>query len=233
MTVERARVIKATPGAGASHTSVTVAQDSAVAARLAVATRLPAVVVDAHADAARILGEARTKATAIVVEATASASAMAERAAREARETELARLAAEVLTVRAGAERRAERELDRTIELAVLLAERLVGEAIAVEPARVTAIAEGALRETRGARELRIEACPADLAALNDLLATLGEGVASVEANSELSRGSLVVHTELGRVDARLMPQLSRLAEALREVLRGAESPQQQGSPPG
>ena len=62
---------------------------------------------------------------------------MAEKVAREARETELARLAAEVIVVRSGAERRAERELDRTIELAVLLAERLVGEAIAVEPARV------------------------------------------------------------------------------------------------
>jgi flagellar biosynthesis/type III secretory pathway protein FliH len=31
-----------------------------------------------------------------------------------------------------------------------------------------------------------------------------------------------MVHTELGRVDARLAPQLSRLAEALREVLRGS-----------
>jgi flagellar biosynthesis/type III secretory pathway protein FliH len=223
MTVERARVIKAAPGAGPSHTSVTVAQDSAVAARLAVATRIPAVVVDAHAEAARIVGEARTKADAILAEATASASVMAEKVSREARESELARLAAEVIAVRAGAERRAERELDRTIELAVLLAERLVGEAIAVEPARVTAIAEGALRETRGARQLRIEACPDDVAALNDLLAALGEGVASIEENSELSRGSLVVHTELGRVDARLTPQLSRLAEALREVLRGSQ----------
>jgi flagellar biosynthesis/type III secretory pathway protein FliH len=223
MTVERARVIKAAPGAGPSHTSVTVAQDSAVAARLAVATRIPAVVVDAHAEAARIVGEARTKADAILAEATASASVMAEKVSREARESELARLAAEVIAVRAGAERRAERELDRTIELAVLLAERLVGEAIAVEPARVTAIAEGALRETRGARQLRIEACPGDVAALNDLLAALGEGVASIEENSELSRGSLVVHTELGRVDARLTPQLSRLAEALREVLRGSQ----------
>jgi flagellar biosynthesis/type III secretory pathway protein FliH len=223
MTVERARVIKAAPGAGPSHTSVTVAQDSAVAARLAVATRIPAVVVDAHPEAARIVGEARTKADAILAEATASASVMAEKVSREARESELARLAAEVIAVRAGAERRAERELDRTIELAVLLAERLVGEAIAVEPARVTAIAEGALRETRGARQLRIEACPGDVAALNDLLAALGEGVASIEENSELSRGSLVVHTELGRVDARLTPQLSRLAEALREVLRGSQ----------
>jgi flagellar assembly protein FliH/type III secretion protein L len=238
MSVERARVIKASAGAGASHTSDTVAQDGDVAARLRVATRLPAVVVDARAEAARIVAEARAKAAAIVAEATASAGAMAEEIARDARETALARLAAEVLVVRSGAERRAERELDHTIQIAVLLAERLVGEAIAVEPARLAALAEGALKETRGARQLRIETCPDDVAALSTFLAPLGEGAVTIEANAEMSRGSLVVHTELGRVDARLTPQLSRLAEALREVLRGSESlpqqggPQQQGTPP-
>lgn len=231
MSVERARVIKA--GTGPSHTSVTVAQDPAAASRLAVATRMPAVVVDAHADAERILAAARAKADDIVAQATESARALADQVARDARETELARLAAEVIVVRSGAERRAERELDRTIELAVLLAERLVGEALAVEPARVGVLAEGALRETRGARQLRVEACPGDVPTLTELLSALGEGVATIEANAELSRGSLIVHTELGRVDARLMPQLSRLAEALREVLRGQGSPHQQGSPPG
>ena len=80
---------------------------------------------------------------------------------------------------------------------------------------------------------MRIEACPDDVAALGELLASLGEGVATIEPSAELSRGSLVVHTELGRVDARLTPQLSRLAEALREVLRGSESLQRKGSPPG
>lgn len=225
MSVERARVIKGSAGAGTSHTSDTVAKDADVAARLRVATRLPAAVAVAHAEAARIIAAARETADAIVAQANANASAMEERAARDAREGELARLAAEVLAVRSGAERRAERELDHTIELAVLLAERLVGEALAVEPARVLALAEGALRETRGARQLRVEACVDDVPALTELLVALGAGVATVEPNPELSRGSLVVHTELGRVDARLAPQLSRLAEALREVLRGSGSP--------
>jgi len=233
MTVERARVIKANAESGASHGRSPAATVLAAATMPVVATRIPAVVVDAHADAARIVAAARAEADAIVAQANANASATAEKVAREARETELARLAAEVIVVRAGAERRAERELDRTIELAVLLAERLVGEAIAVEPARVTALAAGALQETRGARQLRIEACPGDVPALTELLASLGEGIATVEPSAELSRGSLVVHTELGRVDARLTPQLSRLAEALREVLRGSESPQQRGNPPG
>lgn len=232
MSVERARVIKASGGSPANPPSATAAHDGDAAARLRMAMRVPAAVVDAREEATRIVAEARAKADAIVAQASADAGAMARKAALDARETELARLAAEVIAVRSGAERRAERELDHTIQVAMLLAERLVGEGIAVEPARLAMLADGALKETRGARQLRVEACPDDVAALGAILAPLGDGVAVIEANAELSRGSLVVHTELGRVDARLMPQLSRLADALREVLRGSVSPQQ-GNPHG
>jgi type III secretion protein L len=226
MSVERARVIKAgqsasaSAGAGASANASASARADA-STRTETARRIPRVVVDAHLIAGNLVADAQAKAAAIVAEATANATAIAEQVARETREKEIARVAAEVIAVRAGAERRAEKELDRTIELAVLLAERLVGEAIAVEPARIAALATGALKETRGARQMRIEAAAGDVAALEEVLATLGEGVATIEVSPELARGSLVVHTELGRVDARLAPQLGRLAEALREVLRG------------
>jgi flagellar biosynthesis/type III secretory pathway protein FliH len=181
---------------------------------------VPRVVVDAHAVAERLVAEARVSAAGIVAEARRNAGAIAEQVAHETREKEIARIAAEVIAVRAGAERRAEKELDRTIEIAVLLAERLVGEAIAVEPTRIGALALDALKETRGARQMRIEASEGDVAALEAVLASLGEGIAKIEVSPELARGSLVVHTELGRVDARLAPQLERLAAALREVLR-------------
>jgi flagellar biosynthesis/type III secretory pathway protein FliH len=220
MTVERARILKGGRiGTGAGNGGAPVTQtdrDDVMVAR-----RMPAVVVDAHARAAKIVADATARAEDLTREAAAKATAMAEQLGREAREQEIARVAAEVLAVRAGAERRAEKELDRTIELAVLLAERLVGEALAVDPTRIGALALDALKETRGARQMRIEASPADVEALRELLASLGEGVATVDATAELARGSLVVHTELGRIDARLAPQLARLADALREVLRG------------
>ena len=224
MSVERARVIKADAGAQASARARSQAQASAGVEADATRTgrRIPRVVVDAHVVAAKLVADARALANTIVAEATGGATAIAEQVARETREKEIARIAAEVIAVRAGAERRAEKELDRTIELAVLLAERLVGEAIAVEPARIAALATDALKETRGARQMRIEASAEDVAALEEVLAALGEGVATIEVSPDLARGSLMVHTELGRVDARLAPQLSRLAEALREVLRGS-----------
>jgi type III secretion protein L len=224
MTVERARVIKLAvdvdrpvtprPAAGVSANTGETRLD------LGIAKRVAASIVDAHGESERILARARAHADAIISAAKASATSVAESAASEARERELARVAAEVLVFRSSIEGRAEREIDRTIEIAVLLAERLVGDAIAAEPARVKALALGALHETRGARQMRVEACPADVPELTAVLAELGEGVATVEPQPELARGSLVVHTELGRVDARLAPQLARLAEALREALR-------------
>jgi type III secretion protein L len=211
MSVERARVIKAGRDANAN---------ASANARTETGRRIPRVVVDAHAVAAGLVEDARAKANAIVDEASAKATAIAVEVARETREAEIARVTAEVLVARAGAERSAEKELDRTVEVAVLLAERLVGEAIAVEPARIVALARGALEETRGARQMRIEASAEDVGALKEMLAALGDGVATIEVSPDLARGSLVVHTELGRVDARLAPQLGRLAAALREVLR-------------
>lgn len=217
MTIERARIIKATAVASPSTPSP---QRSNLVQSVALARRVPHAVVDAHAEAERIVNDARASATKLIAEASANIANNAEAAAREAREREIARLAAEVLMARSSEEQRAERELDRTVELAVLLAERLIGEALILEPARVGALALEALKETRGARQVRVEACPDDVPALKESLATLGDGVATIEASSELPRGSLVVHTELGRVDARLAPQLARLSEALREVLR-------------
>jgi len=184
--------------------------------RVELGRRVPREALEAKEEAAGIVADAHAKAEAIVAEARARAEAVANESAKEAREREIARLAAEHLALRVTEERRAERELERTKAVAVLLAERIVGEALRVEPERIAAIAAEALRETRGARQVRIEASPDDAAALASLL---GEGVAEITAAPALARGSLVVHTELGRVDARLEPQLQRLAEALREAL--------------
>lgn len=209
MTLGRARVIKAystAPG-------VEALRDASIhGARPAMARRIPAAVIDAKAEAARIVEAAR-----------ASAAEVASEAAKEAREREVARVAAELVALRITEETRATREIDRTIAIATLLAERIVGEALVLDPARIGALAVEALKETRGARKVRIEAAPSDVEALDRILAELapavGASVVAVEPNADLARGSLVVHTELGRVDARLEPQLGRLAEALRETM--------------
>ncbi len=225
MSLGQARIIKAASLTASPSRAASTPPSSSEATRVVgLARRLPREVFEAHGEAARILIDARRKASDIVAEAKASAASRTEIAVEEACEREIARVAVEVLVARSNENQADTHRLDRILELAVLLAERLVGEALAVDAARVGTLALEALKQARGARRVRVEACPEDVAALTELLTTsLGDGVALIEPSSDLTRGSLIVHTELGRVDARVRPQLSRLSLALRELL--AESP--------
>lgn len=195
MTLMRARILKNPSGAVPLVTNDERAR------------RVPRVVMDARAEAERIVAGAEARAVAA-----------AEAAGAEARAQEIAKLAASALALRAADESRAARDLDRTIEVAVLLAERLVGEALAVAPSRIGELAAAALQETRGSRKIRVEANPEDVEALARILGELASS-ATVEENGELGRGSLVVHTDIGKIDGTLRPQLDRLAVVLREAM--------------
>lgn len=210
--IERARVIK---GRFGTETETRPQSGAANDAR-----RIPAEVMDARDEAARILRKAKAEATTMLADARAQVATIADAAAREAREKELAKVAAELVVFRATEEKKAERELERIVEMARLLAERLIGEGLRIEPERIAGLAHEALRETRGARRLRLEASPEDAPVLARVLDETGVAVAEIIASPELGRGSLVVHTELGRIDARLDAVLERLAETLREALR-------------
>lgn len=211
MTLPRARIVKAPTVP--SHPAATPRVHERPLAR-----RIPAVVLDAHEEASTIRARAAEDARRILDEARAKVAHLADDAARDAREREIARVTAELLAVRAAEEKRRAAEIDRSIAVATALAERVIGEGLRVEPERIAVLATEALREARGARHVRIEASPDDVAPLRDALALLGTDVAEIVASDELGRGSLVVVTDLGRVDARLTPQLDRLAAALREV---------------
>lgn len=130
-----------------------------------------------------------------------------------------AQLAAAYLLLKRREDLMLETSLDRTTELAVALAERLIGGALALTPEIIAEMAKAALSESKGARKTRIEANPIDADALREHTVSLGESIV-IEPNAELARGSLVLHTDLGTIDARLTPQLERLARALRDALR-------------
>lgn len=201
--IERARIIKGP----VSRSEPTHAE----AARV-----VPKALVDARAEAARIVNDAKEKAAAIEKAARDGAAAHAAAVAEEARQKAIAAIAAEVITVRAALDRKMETELDRTVDLARVIAERIVGEALRVEPERIGAIANEALRSARGARRVRIDACADDVPALRALLP---DPTIEIVVTPDLGRGSLIVTTDVGRIDARLEPQLAHLATALREAL--------------
>ncbi len=201
------------------HARVTVLRQPAVTT--SPRKRLAREVVDAHLLAQRIVGDAEREAEAIRARAHESSALLAARAAEEAREAEHAKLAALYLALRREEERRDARDLDRTMDIARILAERLLGELLRLDPARIVALARQALAEAKGATRAVIEASPLDADALRGHVLDFGlaEGALDVKIDPQLSRGSLRVHTNLGTLDVQLTPQLERLAKALRDAL--------------
>ena len=183
--------------------------------------RVASAELDARREATRIVDEAQHAAEFIIEEARTKAADVSRAAAREAAAAEQAKLAAQLMALRSREQAADGAGLDRSVELARMLAERLVGEALAVDPTTVAKLARQALAEAQGARTVRIEAHPDDVGALQEHLSLLGTvPVASVTADATIERGCLRLRTDLGTIDANLTLQLDRLARALRDALR-------------
>jgi flagellar biosynthesis/type III secretory pathway protein FliH len=178
--------------------------------------------LEAHRTAERLLQDARATAEAIVAEARARADREAAATIEEAREQAVTQLAARWMALRERERAAVGRDQDLVIRAAVALAERLLGEALALDPSRITGLARGVLDEARGARRAVVEAHPVDADELRSRLSGDGLDLQSLEVRSDaaLARGELRLHTDLGIIDARLAPRFERLAAALRDALR-------------
>lgn len=207
----------------ADERAVTRHVERAVPRRSALARVVPEAVVTASERARAIVARAETEAAAVVARAEARTAALGAELATRARHEAATALAARELALAAREADARERELDASVALARLLAERLLGEALRVEPARVVALARQALTEAGGARRVTLAAHPDDVPLLERALAA-GELTPPVLVviDPKRPRGSLRLDTELGTLDAELAPQLERLAEKLREALRHA-----------
>ncbi|HEY6557224.1 MAG TPA: FliH/SctL family protein [Polyangiaceae bacterium] len=214
MTLSRGRVLKA--DSGSDFQTLPRALPAARHARV-----VPRRVLEAQEEAARILAEAGTRAAELVAAAELAVHDTRVRAEVEGRAEGVAKVAARALALARHEARAAERQLDQLVELARLLAERLLGEQLALDPNRVSALARQALSEARGARRITIVAQPADAEILTRDLAELGldANLVSIESDAERARGHLRLVTDIGILDAELAPQLARLAAKLRETL--------------
>ncbi|HEY3500745.1 MAG TPA: FliH/SctL family protein [Polyangiaceae bacterium] len=181
----------------------------------------PAELLEAADRGRAIVARAEEEAKALLERARAEAAASRAGAAAEARAEIAASFAARELAFAAREQRALERNFDDLVELSRLLAERLLGEALRLDPSRIAALARQALTEARGAQRVTLVAHPEDASLLERALAQ-GEldGVANVVADAARARGSLRLETNLGILDAEIAPQLERLAAKLRE-LRG------------
>ena len=150
MTLGFGRVVKATELGAAREVPI---RDEAPTARFE--PELPrgrAVSRDALAGAeegAAIVARARAEAERILKNAEQGAAEIRLRAEAEARAEAVASLAAHSIALKVREAARLEDDLDRTVELAKLLAERLLGESLALEPERGVALARKAVSEAR------------------------------------------------------------------------------------
>jgi len=178
-------------------------------------------VLEAAERARSLVAAAETQAAQLVHDAEPAAAELRLRAEAEGRADASAKIAARALALRHHEARADERALDRSVELARLLAERLLGESLRVAPEQVMALARQALSEARGARRITLVAHPDDAKLLEISLPSLGldAAVAVVRADPARSRGNLRIETEIGVLDAELAPQLERLSLKLRESL--------------
>jgi flagellar biosynthesis/type III secretory pathway protein FliH len=181
----------------------------------------PKALVDASAEAERLVARARAEAEQLVAAAERKAADLKLLAEAEARAEATAKLAAHALALASYEAKADERALERSVSLARLLAERLLGASLAASPEQVVSLARQALAEARGARRLTIVAHPEDAQLLSQSLSSLGVALDTVRVlpDGARARGSLRIETDIGVLDADLAPQLDRLALKLRETL--------------
>jgi flagellar biosynthesis/type III secretory pathway protein FliH len=101
-----------------------------------------------------------------------------------------------------------------------LLAERLIGRALATEPALMVDLAREALRTVVRARRVVLHVHPVDAESIRGRLGELGFEAAAIDVcdDPERSRGGLRAETDLGSIDADIEPQLDRLLDVLRQL---------------
>ncbi|HSM92057.1 MAG TPA: FliH/SctL family protein [Anaeromyxobacteraceae bacterium] len=170
----------------------------------AVEARARAMLADAERDAARILASAAEVRLAAVAAGHAEGMATAAAALARVAEVREERLAA----------------LDGIVaEVALDVARRVIGEALAANAEAVRAMARRALRAAASGGDVVLRVASADLTTVReahgDLAALVERGSLTVLEDPSLARGEVVVESAGGRVDARIDAQLDAFRRAL------------------
>jgi flagellar assembly protein FliH len=108
-------------------------------------------------------------------------------------------------------------------ELAVALAEKVVGTALYIRPELVVDVVATALRGLQDRGRVVIEVSPDDLELVKGAIADIAEaeGLARVDVVPErrVDRGGCLVHTDEAEIDATATAQLARAAEIVRDAI--------------
>lgn len=176
-------------------------------------------LVEARAEAARLLAEAERTADETRESARRTARELRAAAYAEGQEAALTELNALLLEAR---ERReaALAEVERDVlRLAVRLAEKIIGREIQADPATLADIVSTALRSARQHETLVVRVHPADLPEVQSRRERIDPAgrarFLDFVPDPQVSRGGCVIQSESGVVDAQLDTQLRALERAL------------------
>lgn len=182
--------------------------------------RLTADRFDATADARQMLDEARERANRLFEQAERDIQKLKEHALEQGREQGKAEVAE--LLVQAYKER--ERSLveaeKQIVELALLVARRIIQKELCTAPETIAAVALPLLKRAQRAQSIIIRVNPQDLPALQNAIPDLSAEAelacsVRVEPDESIERGGCLVATDIGTFDARLEVQMAAVARAL------------------
>lgn len=182
-----------------------------------------AELLEATQRAEAIVREARARAELIVQQARAQAQQQADGALEEARAQARAELATSWVRLRAREARADEAAADRSIAVARLLAERVIGQQLSRDPDLLAPMAREALAHFWRAEAITVRACASDIEVLQRHGAQLGvrASILRFELDESCGRGTLRIRTPQGSLDTDVALQLERLVEALRQGTHG------------
>lgn len=187
-----------------------------VSAHSTAADRAAEIVAAAEARAAEIEAEARNAGNE-------AGYAEGLRRAHEESQQSLAALAAAADAVVAAREDAVEIVEGRAAELALLVAERILGAAVEADPTLVCSVLGSALRRVIETDRLVVDVNPADVDRVRAWIENGGEGrLAQIEVRPErrVAPGGCVVRSTDVEIDARIASQLDRAREVVRGSLR-------------
>jgi flagellar assembly protein FliH len=178
------------------------------------------------------LAQAEADAEALRAGAQAEGFAQGHAAALAAAGPALEALGAAVESLQAERLEMATRLEAHAVDLALFLAEKVLGAAVAVQPELVVEAVRGALRGLVERERVTVLVHPDDLEVVRDAMSDLRGSLGGIEhcevqAERRVSRGGAVVRTPEGDIDARVETKLQRAREVVEAAL---SSPKRRGA---
>ena len=112
----------------------------------------------------------------------------------------------------------------RAVELALMIADKILATSLELRPELIVDTVAGALRRVSTPQQVTLEVNPADLDLVRGSIEQLGDGTAAlarleIVAERRIPRGGCVLQTTEGEIDGQIGEQLARAAEVLRDNL--------------